>query len=159
MCVCCVHACMHVWVCVYFQIGFICYGNVKIWPSYHYGHLIIPSVQVTIPQLVAVNENVFTVNLSGKIRVKSEWESPSTLSSQLCVGQYPGSLLPHRLTTWANRWEFDTANSSNPHRSLARLAPVPSAHSWQSDWRQPTELKWWQGPWQTLALAVRDRST
>jgi hypothetical protein len=51
-----------------------------IWPSDHHGHLIIPSFQsahsslflspVTIPQVVAINENVFSVNLPVKIRVK-----------------------------------------------------------------------------------------
>ena len=43
-------------------------------PSYHHGHLIIPSFihpisPVTIPQVVVVNENVFLVHLPGKIRV------------------------------------------------------------------------------------------
>ena len=44
------------------------------WPSYR--HLIIPSLQlahsspVTIPQVVAANENVFSVNLPGKITDK-----------------------------------------------------------------------------------------
>ena len=50
------------------------------WPSNHHGHLIIPSLQlahssplrssVTIPQVVASNENVFSVNLPGKITDK-----------------------------------------------------------------------------------------
>uniref|UniRef100_A0A4W5MCE5 Immunoglobulin domain-containing protein n=1 Tax=Hucho hucho TaxID=62062 RepID=A0A4W5MCE5_9TELE len=56
-------------------------SKLPIWLSYHHGHLIIPSLQlahsspllspVTIPQAVAVNEIVFSVNLPGKIRIKS----------------------------------------------------------------------------------------
>ena len=51
-----------------------------IWPSNHHGHLIIPSLQlahsspllspVTISQIVAANENVFSVNFPGKITDK-----------------------------------------------------------------------------------------
>ena len=58
-----------------------------IWPSYHHGHQIIPYFQldhsspllspVTIPQVVVVNENVFSVNLPGKIRVKNKMSMES----------------------------------------------------------------------------------
>jgi hypothetical protein len=44
-----------------------------VWPSYHNGHMIIPSFidsPVTIPQVFAVNENVFSDNLPGRIRDK-----------------------------------------------------------------------------------------
>jgi hypothetical protein len=44
-----------------------------IWPSYHHGHLIILSLAhypPLSPVTIAVNENVFSVNLPGKTRVK-----------------------------------------------------------------------------------------
>lgn len=49
------------------------------------------------------------------------------------------ALLSHSLPTWANRWESDTANSSNLQLSLARLACSPELYSQQ--WK-PTEKRW-----------------
>jgi hypothetical protein len=69
-----------------------------IWPSNHHGHLIIPSLQlahsspllspVTIPQVVAANENLFSVNLPGKINVCQEKSHGWKMDTFTCVLNY-----------------------------------------------------------------------
>ena len=52
-----------------------------IWTSYHHDHLTLPSIgssllsPVTIPLVVDVNEDVFSVNLPGKIKIKLKQNS------------------------------------------------------------------------------------
>ena len=70
--------------------------NSQIWPSNHHGHVIMYELPigsyilspVTIPQVVAVNENMFSVNLTGKIRVKGNGEEFSTKALPFFLNRY-----------------------------------------------------------------------